>query len=404
MIVLAVSGFIVLTGLALCFLQVLALRRAAPAKRMDLVDSTVSNKEWTPVSILKPLHNLDDDLFDNLESFCRQDYPAYEIIFALPDRNDPACRVVRRIKEQHPETDITILTGRAASALNPGMDNLVAAYRQSKYPVILISGGDVRVTPGYLRTIMKELACDGVGLVSNPVRGVAGRTLGARLENLYLNTFVLGRISFWHMFLKKPCVIGKSILLRKSDLELTGEWYDKRNVLSEIELAGQRLNQSGRKVILSRQAVETVNKSGNLRQFISQYNPGGQLLRPPVGWQYLAGLAGNPVFMSLFALLACPWRAGLPLFLSALIIKTAIDCWMGGLARTSLPRCQYLLTPLKDLLIGGMWFLTLLKQALPGRAGSGRAAGGGNAVRGDGEHTGTGRERTRCRTLVELSC
>jgi RNA-directed DNA polymerase len=43
---------------------------------------------------------LDDNLFDNLASFCTQNYPDYEIIFSLQDLNDPAHRVARKIRDK----------------------------------------------------------------------------------------------------------------------------------------------------------------------------------------------------------------------------------------------------------------------------------------------------------------
>src|ERR1700687_3089033 len=57
-----------------------------------------------PVSILKPLAGLDLDLESNLRTFFQQDYPAFEILFAVRSEADPAAEVVARLQAGDPKT------------------------------------------------------------------------------------------------------------------------------------------------------------------------------------------------------------------------------------------------------------------------------------------------------------
>src|SRR5262249_56563998 len=67
-----------------------------------------------PVSIIKPLCGLDDELEQNLESFFELDYPDYEILFSFATDDDPAFAVARRVADRHP--------GRAATFVGDGRE------------------------------------------------------------------------------------------------------------------------------------------------------------------------------------------------------------------------------------------------------------------------------------------
>ena len=62
------------------------LRRVAPARRPA--------RHLPPVTVLKPLKGPGVELDANLESFCRQDYPTYQIVFGVEDAGDPAVEIV----------------------------------------------------------------------------------------------------------------------------------------------------------------------------------------------------------------------------------------------------------------------------------------------------------------------
>jgi ceramide glucosyltransferase len=343
------------------FLQMIAVRSVTA--HPSPAEGKRASGDLLPVSILKPLKGLDDGLFDNLESFCTLDYPMYEIIFALQNRNDPACRVAEKIKEKYPLRDISIVVEYCNEGLNPKVNNLIPAYKRAKYELLLISDSNVRVEKDYLKAVATHMGDLSVGLVSNMIKGVGGRSVGAVLENLHLNSFIVGSVCFLDKYIGLPCVIGKSMLLRRSDLAEIGGFAAVKDVLAEDYIIGERIHELGKKVVLSSHVIRNVNEYWGVKKFVNRHTRWGKLRWHIGGVKYFSELISNAVFIAGLPLVFSA-TARISLFLATAVcsVKIARDFYIGRRLGAGMNPLLYLIVPLKDVLIGFIWFVPLLSK------------------------------------------
>jgi len=322
-------------------------------------------RSFPAISVLKPLKGLDDNLFDNLESFCVQDYPEYEIIFSLQDYNDPAYKVARKIKDKYSERDISLIIEHCNEGLNPKVNNLLTAYRAARYEHVLISDSNVMVDKSYLKEIARPMNDHGVGLVSNLIKGIGGRSIGSVFENLHMNSFVMGSVCFLDKFLKMPCVVGKSMLMRKADLDAIGGLRAFKDILAEDYMIGKMMHESGKKVVLSHYMIKNVNHYWGIRKFINRHTRWGKLRWKIGGAKYFTELMGNTVLMSSLPIaLWEPSKLTVSFALLVCLAKIAGDYYMGRRAGSDLNPFLYFLVPVKDIVIGFVWFVPVLSSSV----------------------------------------
>jgi ceramide glucosyltransferase len=104
---------------------------------------------YPPISILKPMCGLDSNAYENLASFCCQDYPEYQIIFSVRDQHDPSLVVVKQIINNFPEMDIQLIVCKRTIGMNLKVSNLANAQAFASYSVLLIADSDIWVGSQY---------------------------------------------------------------------------------------------------------------------------------------------------------------------------------------------------------------------------------------------------------------
>ncbi len=197
----------------------------------------------TPISILKPLKGIDKGLYENLESFFRLDYPAYELLFAVESSKDPAVPVVRELMGRYPHIRARLYDRAIEVGPNPKVNNLMVPYEQASFDWLLISDSNMRVGKDYLSRLVMQMG-PGVGLVTAVVAGVGARHLGGKLEGVYLNTFYA---RWMHLagFFGQSFVVGKTMLMRRSDAERFGGLRSLGRYIAEDYMAGEAMKRLG---------------------------------------------------------------------------------------------------------------------------------------------------------------
>jgi ceramide glucosyltransferase len=308
-----------------------------------------------PISILKPLKGLDDGLRENLLSFAAQEYPTYEILLGVADADDPALAVACEVMARRPRAPFAIILCPARTGQNPKVSILEALSARARHGHLLISDSNVRVEPGYLRAMAAELADPRVGLVTSVIVGTTERSLGATLENLHLNSFIVRSTLAATVFLGHACVIGKSMLMRSRDLAAVGGWASVRNVLAEDYLLGRAFDRAGLRVAVSVEPVRTVNERWRVERFVSRHVRWTQMRRRLHLGSYVIEPLLNPIpallLLALVAGGALGWAALLGVFL-----KVSLDAALWRRLRGErMPWHCALLVPAKDLMAAWTW-------------------------------------------------
>jgi len=345
-----------------------------------------------PITVLKPVKGDEPGLYENLASLARQAYPDFEILVGAEDAWDPALEVARRVRADFPGVRIGVHAGARALGLNPKVNLLSALFDRARHDTVLISDSNVRVGPDYLRETSAEMADPAVGLVTNIVVG-EGAGLGALLETLHLNSFVAAATSLARVAGGRACVIGKSMLLRRSDLDRLGGLREVRNVLAEDFVIGRLYELAGYRVALSPYLVCCMNEGWTVERFLNRHVRWAQMRRRIAPGAYLGELLLNPVLWIALATLSL-WASGpgrdlrlIAVGIAGVAVKCASDALLCRRLRGKLPRlAEVAVMPIKDLTVAFVWLVGCFRRRVRWRGNELRIERGSVLTPAEGPH------------------
>lgn len=307
------------------------------------------------VTVLKPLKGPGLDLYANLASFCRQDYPTYQIVFGVEDARDPAVAVVQQIRRDFPERDIALAVGRMPGA-NRKVANLCHMMRHARHDVLVMSDSDIRVRPDYLRTMVAPLRDPEVGLTTCLYRGVGRFGLPSVVESLFINTDFTPMVLAAQIVQRFEYAYGASIAFRRDALVQIGGFAPLADYLADDYLLGNRIAKAGYRLVLLPYTVETVLDAVTLRDVWRHLLRWSRTyaVQEPVGW-----FASVVTHATLWGALAPLVTGGSALGWATLAIAVAVrlaslSVILRMLGERETTRWLWLV-PLKDLLTSLVW-------------------------------------------------
>ena len=324
------------------------------------------NDDFTPpVSCLKPIKGLDIDTYENYASFFQQDYPEYEIVFCI-DPDDPALAIIERLVREFPEQDVRVLFGSGRVAVNDKVGRLTRLTSEAKYDIFIITDGDVRVRPDYLRTVVSPFRNPKLGAATCLYRATEERTFLENLQSISMaSDFFAGILVAWKLDGVK-FTLAQSILTTRAAIQSFGGYaYLEDRPVDDMQV-GRLAAENGFDTQLLPYVVESVADFSSLPEFLYKrvrWMTGMRFMRP---WGH-AGLFftwGLP--WALLAVAVHPTIATAVAYLGGYLAMRILITWLVGARTLKQPGVwkRIPLIPLWDALAFGLWLASFTRRRI----------------------------------------
>ncbi len=312
--------------------------------------------ECPPVTVLKPVCGDEPGLYENLRSFCDQDYPAFQVIFGVRDAGDPAVPVVQRVIREFPGARPVLSLGGAADAANLKVSSLVSMFPAARHDILVIADSDMRVDRGYLRAVASAFRDPRVGAATCLYSATPARGLPSRLGAMFINDWFLPSVLVALSCPELRFCFGATMAVRRDALAAIGGFEALAPYLADDYMLGDLVARHGYAVRLSPYVVECVVAEPDLRSLVAHELRWARTVRAcrPAGYAF--SIIGNgAVSLALLHLLASGFGVpGAALVLLAIGLRAALHAAVRAAVRVPPPASPWLL-PVRDLLCLAIW-------------------------------------------------
>lgn len=324
-----------------------------------------------PVSILKPVRGIDPEAYENFASFCRQDYPDYELVFCVGSDDEQAINAIEQLKRDFPERQIRLLFGPRRRAVNDKVAKLGRLVAEAKYEHLAISDSDVRVRPDYLRSVMAPLADPKVGGLTCFYGSIRDDTFADKLQTMGMFSDFYAGIIVARQLDGVKFALGQTIVTKRALIAGFGGYQQLENRPGDDLLVGRLVAEQGYEVKLLPYVVDTVSDYRTIGELLQKRLRWIVVMRHMRPWGHLGLVFTQGLAWSLIAIAVHPTAAVALGYLGTYCVLRLAMTWsigVWGLKRAGLME-KAALIPLWDLVATGLWLASFFRNSVRWRGG-----------------------------------
>ncbi|MGC2828391.1 MAG: glycosyltransferase [Candidatus Acidiferrum sp.] len=331
-----------------------------------------------PVSNLKPIRGLDAEAYENFASYCRQDYPDYELLFGIGDGDEAVLEVLEKLKRDFPERRIRVVHVSGHTAPNDKVVKLSRLVSEAQNEVLVINDSDVRVRPDYLRSVVAPLRDPKVGAVTCLYVSTHEHTFLQKLQSIGMICDFYPGILVARQLDGVKFAFGQTIVTTRKHLEGFGGYAAIQNRPADDLLVGRLIAEQGFEVELLPYAVETVADFKSLGDFFFKRLRWMTVMRHMRPWGHLGLIFTQGLAWSVAAVAIHPsLRVALFYIGGYLAVRVAMTWLIGvwGMKQKGIWK-KMALVPLWDAWALLIWLLSFARRSIRWRDIDYRIRGG----------------------------
>ena len=319
-----------------------------------------------PVSILKPIRGMDPDAYENFASFCRQNYPNYELVFCVDNCSDPVLPILDELHRNFPGCSIRVLYGSGRKAANDKVAKLARLVAEAQHEVVVINDSDVRVEPDYLRTLVAPLAAEKVGAVTCFYVPILEKGIVDSIQSIGMFSDFYAGILVAKYLDGVKFALGPTIATTRTHLLGFGGYEAIENRPADDMLVGRLIAEHGYTVELLPYAIATVADYHSLGDLFHKRLRWMVVMRHMRPWGHLGLIFTLGLPWSVAAVALYPSAAVAGAYLGSYLLLRILMTWMIGARGLKQPALwkKLPLIPVWDAMACGIWLLSFARNSI----------------------------------------